>query len=487
MKKKILSAAAALAVIIIAICLARAAMFKSKQITVEPATVTGIDQHAIAENLSRAIQLKTISHQDATKFDGPTFVAFHRLLERTFPRAHKTLAREIISKYSLLYTWEGTDPKRKPILLLGHIDVVPVESGTEKDWTHPPFSGAIADGYVWGRGTLDIKLNVMGILEAVEHLLAAGFRPRQTIYLAFGHDEEVGGRNGAKKIAALLKARGVLLDYTLDEGGCVIEGAIAGLSAPAALIGIAEKGYLSLEFGVKGEGGHSSMPPRQTAAGILCAAIAKLEKNQFPTRIEGAALQMFRFLGPEMSFTNRLILGNMWLLEGVLKSQLLKSSTMAAAIRTTTAPTMLQGSVKENILPMMATAVVNYRILPGDTMESVIKRAEKIISDSRVKIRALEGGSDPSPVSDTESASFSTLQKTIHQLFPGAIVSPYLVLGATDSRYYTGVSANVYRFTPLSLKNEDLKRMHGTNERISVANYEQVVQFFIQLIKNSGV
>ncbi|MCU0845620.1 MAG: M20 family peptidase [Spirochaetes bacterium] len=470
MKKKILSAAAALAVIIIAICLARAAMFKSKQITVEPATVTGIDQHAIAENLSRAIQLKTISHQDAAKFDGPTFFAFHRLLERTFPRAHKTLAREIISKYSLLYTWEGTDPKRKPILLLGHIDVVPVESGTER-----------------GRGTLDIKLNVMGILEAVEHLLAAGFRPRQTIYLAFGHDEEVGGRNGAKKIAALLKARGVLLDYTLDEGGCVIEGAIAGLSAPAALIGIAEKGYLSLEFGVKGEGGHSSMPPRQTAAGILCAAIAKLEKNQFPTRIEGAALQMFRFLGPEMSFTNRLILGNMWLLGGVLKSQLLKSSTMAAAIRTTTAPTMLQGSVKENILPMMATAVVNYRILPGDTMESVIKRAEKIISDSRVKIRALEGGSDPSPVSDTESASFSTLQKTIHQLFPGAIVSPYLVLGATDSRYYTGVSANVYRFTPLSLKNEDLKRMHGTNERISVANYEQVVQFFIQLIKNSGV
>ncbi|RPI96521.1 MAG: M20/M25/M40 family metallo-hydrolase, partial [Spirochaetales bacterium] len=401
--------------------------------------------------------------------------------------AHKTLTREIISKYSLLYTWEGTDPNRKPILLLGHIDVVPVESGTEKDWTHPPFSGAIADGYVWGRGTLDIKLNVMGILEAVEHLLAAGFRPRQTIYLAFGHDEEVGGRNGAKKIAALLKEREVSPDYTLDEGGCVIEGAIAGLSAPAALIGIAEKGYLSLEFSVEGEGGHSSMPPRQTAAGILCAAIAKLEKNQFPTRIEGAALQMFRFLGPEMSFTNRLILGNMWLLGGVLKSQLLKSSTMAAAIRTTTAPTMLQGSVKENILPMMATAVVNYRILPGDTMESVIKRAEKIISDSRVKIHALEGGSDPSPVSDTESASFSTLQKTIHQLFPGAIVSPYLVLGATDSRYYTGVSVNVYRFTPLSLKNEDLKRMHGTNERISVANYEQVVQFFIQLIKNSGV
>ncbi len=147
---------------------------------------------------------------------------------------------------------------------------------------------------------------------------------------------------------------------------------------------------------------------------------------------------------------------------------------------------MLQGSVKENILPIKATAVVNYRILPGDTMESVMKRAEKVIGDNRVKIRALEGGSDPSPVSDTESASFSTLQKTIHQSVPGAIVSPYLVLGATDSRYYTVVSANVYRFTPLTLKNEDLKRMHGTNERISVTNYEQVVKFFIQLIRNSG-
>ncbi len=486
MKKKILLAAAALAVIIVAICLIRAAMFKSRQIAVEPATVSGIDQRAIAENLSRAIQLRTISHQDPAKFDGPTFLAFHRLLESSFPKVHKTLSKETISKYGLLYTWKGTDPKRKAILLLGHIDVVPVEDGTEKDWTHPPFSGAIADGYIWGRGTLDIKLNVMGILEAVEHLLATGYRPQQTIYLAFGHDEEVSGLNGAKKIAALFKERGVALDYTLDEGGCVIEGAIAGLPAPAALVGIAEKGYLSLEFSVDGEGGHSSMPPRQTAAGILCAAIAKLEKNQFPTRIEGAALQMFRFLGPEMSFTNRLVLGNMWLLGGVLKSMLLKSPSMAASIRTTTAPTMLQGSVKENILPIKATAVVNYRILPGDTMESVMKRAEKVIGDRRVKIRALEGGSDPSPVSDTESASFSTLQKTIHQSFPGAIVSPYLVLGATDSRYYTGVSANVYRFTPLTLKNEDLKRMHGTNERISVTNYEQVVKFFIQLIRNSG-
>ncbi|MGV7927746.1 MAG: M20 family peptidase [Spirochaetota bacterium] len=486
MKKKILLAAAALAVVIVAICLIRAAMFKSRQIAVEPATVSGIDQRAIAENLSRAIQLRTISHQDPAKFDGPTFLAFHRLLESSFPKVHKTLSKETISKYGLLYTWKGTDPKRKAILLLGHIDVVPVEDGTEKDWTHPPFSGAIADGYIWGRGTLDIKLNVMGILEAVEHLLATGYRPQQTIYLAFGHDEEVSGLNGAKKIAAMFKERGVALDYTLDEGGCVIEGAIAGLPAPAALVGIAEKGYLSLEFSVDGEGGHSSMPPRQTAAGILCAAIAKLEKNQFPTRIEGAALQMFRFLGPEMSFTNRLVLGNMWLLGGVLKSMLLKSPSMAASIRTTTAPTMLQGSVKENILPIKATAVVNYRILPGDTMESVMKRAEKVIGDNRVKIRALEGGSVPSPVSDTGSASFSTLQKTIHQSFPGVIVAPYLVLGATDSRYYTGVSASVYRFTPLTLKNEDLKRMHGTNERISVTNYEQVVKFFIQLIRNSG-
>ncbi len=487
MKKKILSAAAALAVIIVAICLVRAAMFKSKQFTAESAAISGVDQRHIAENLSKAIRLRTISHQDPAKFDGPTFLAFHRLLENTFPRVHKTLIRETVSKYGLLYMWKGTDPRRKPILLLGHIDVVPIESGTEKDWTHPPFSGAIADGYIWGRGTLDIKVNVMGTLEAVEYLLASGYRPKETIYLAFGHDEEVSGLNGARKIAALLKERKVSLDYTLDEGGCVIEGAIAGLNAPAALIGIAEKGYLSLEFSVEGEGGHSSMPPRQTTAGILCAAIAKLEKNQFPTRIEGAALQMFRYLGPEMSFANRLVLGNLWLLSGVLKSQLLKSPTMAAGMRTTTAPTMLQGSVKENLLPIKSTAVVNFRLLPGDTMESVIKRAEKTINDKRVKIRALEGGNDPSPVSDTESTSFSTLQKTIHQSFPGAIVSPYLVLGATDSRYYTGVSANVYRFTPLSLKNEDLKRMHGTNERISVANYEQVVKFFIQLIKNSGV
>ncbi|MBP7603645.1 MAG: M20 family peptidase [Spirochaetes bacterium] len=486
MKKKILLGAAALAGIIIATCLVRAALFTSKQVAVEPATVEGVDARRIADNLSRALRLKTISYQDPAQFDGKTFLAFHRLLETAFPRVHKTLSKETVNNYSLLYTWKGSDPKRAPILLLGHIDVVPVETGTEKDWTHPPFSGAIADGYIWGRGALDIKVNVMGTLEAVEYLLARGYTPPQTIYLAFGHDEEVSGRNGAMKMAALLKARGVSLDYVLDEGGCVIEGAVAGLSAPAALIGIAEKGYLSLEFSVESEGGHSSMPPKQTAAGILCAAIAKLEKNQFPTRLEGAALEMFKYLGPEMSFTNRLVLGNMWLLGGVLKSMLLKSSSMAASIRTTTAPTMLKGSEKENVLPQKATAVVNYRILPGESMETVMKRAEKVIGDSRVKIRALEGGSDPSPISNTASTSFTVLQKTIHQIFPGAIVSPYLVLGATDSRYYTGVGANVYRFTPLSIKNEDLKRMHGTNERISVSNYEQAVKFFIQLIKNTG-
>lgn len=485
MKMKIIIAISALAGIIIATCLIRAALFRSKQMAVAPVSVEGIDARKIAENLSKAIRIKTISFQDPALFDGQAFRAFHRLLETSFPRVHKTLSRETVNEYSLLYTWKGSDPGRRPILLLGHIDVVPVESGTEKDWTHPPFSGAIAEGYIWGRGALDIKVNVMGTLEAVEHLLASGYKPPQTIYLAFGHDEEVSGLNGARRIAALLKERGVSLDYVLDEGGCVIDGAVAGLSAPAALVGIAEKGYLSLELSVEGEGGHSSMPPKQTAAGILCAAVAKIEKNQFPTRIEGAALAMFQYLGPEMSFANRLVLGNMWLLGGVLKSMLLKSPSMAASIRTTTAPTMLQGSVKENLLPIKATAVVNYRIMPGESMESVIKRTEKVIGDSRVKIRSLEGGSDPSPISDIDSGSFKVLQKTIHQIFPGVIVSPYLVLGATDSRYYTVVGANVYRFTPLSIKNEDLKRMHGTNERISIANYEQVVAFFIQLIKNT--
>ena len=484
--KKAVAAVLVLFVALLCVVLVRAALFTSKQVKVEPAAPFAIDVTKVVKNFSEAVTFKTVSYQDPAKFDKKEFLSFHGFLEKAYPRVHASLKKEVVNKYSLLYTWKGTDEKLKPIILMGHFDVVPIEPGTEKSWTRPPFSGVVADGYIWGRGTLDNKVSVLGSLEAVEYLLSKGYRSARTVYLAFGHDEEIGGREGAKKITALLESRGVKAEYVIDEGS-IVEGVIKGVDAPVALVTIAEKGYLSVEFSVESEGGHSSMPPKQTAAGIICAAMSTLEKNQFPERLSDVPRTFFEYLGPEMPFGNRVALANLWLFSGLLKSQLSKSPPMAAALHTTIAPTMLQGSVKENLLPIRATAVVNFRILPGDTIKSVLAHCEKVIDDPRVRMKTLGWADDPSPVSDINSTSYLNLQKTIRQMFPTVVVTPFLGLGATDARHYTGVSENIFRFCPVWYKGDDIKRAHGTNERIAVSNYENVVKFFIQLVKNSSL
>jgi carboxypeptidase PM20D1 len=485
MKRKIGIAVGALFIAVIAIVAVRTALYTSKQMKVEAAAPIRIDAAKAAKHLSQAVTFKTISYQDASKFDKAEFIAFHRFLEKTYPKIHAKLKRETVNGYSLLYTWKGTDTAQKPILLMAHMDVVPVEPGTDSKWTRGAFSGDITDGYIWGRGTLDIKVAVIGILEAVENLLEKGIQPRRTVYLAFGHDEEIGGRAGAVRIVELLSSRGVRLDFVLDEGGSITDGIIKGINAPVALVGIAEKGYLSVEFTVESEGGHSSMPPKETAAGIIATAISRLQKNPFPEKISGVTELMFKHLGPEMSPGNRVALSNMWLLGGLVKSQLSASNAMAAALHTTIAPTMLQGSVKENILPSKAVAVVNFRILPGDSIAGVIDYVKKTVDDPRVSIKTLGWADEPSPISDPESANFMNIHKTIKQIFPGMVVTPYLVLGATDSRHYTKISDQVFRFTPTWMKPEDLKRAHGINERVAVSNFEQCVKFFSQLLRNT--
>lgn len=486
MKKKIGVAVALLAAVVAVVVLVRTALFTSMQMKAQTPPEILIDAEKAASRLAGAIRFKTISHQDPAKFDGKEFLALHTYLETSFPKLHAALKKETVNGYSLLYTWKGSDPGATPVLLMGHLDVVPVEPGTEGAWNYGPFSGDIAEGFIWGRGSLDIKVVVTGAMEAVEYLLGKGFAPRRTIYLAFGHDEEIGGRGGAMKIAALLTSRGVQFEYVLDEGGSITDGVIAGVSAPVALVGIAEKGYLSLELSATGEGGHSSMPPRETTAGIVCTAVSRLQDTPFSSKFGGVVTQMFRYIGPEMSCGNRIVLSNMWLFGGILKSQLAKSSAMAAVMHTTIAPTMLDGSVKDNILPEKATAVVNFRILPGENSTSVIEHVKKAIDDPRVSIQPLGYVDEPSSVSDIDSWAFNSLQTVISQLFPRVVVSPYLVLGITDSRNYASISRQVLRFTPTLLKADDLARIHGTNERISVLNYEQCVKFFAQLIMSSN-
>src|SRR5437773_596279 len=306
-------------------------------------------------------------------------------------------------------------------------DVVPVESGTESRWTEPPFEGRIAGGYVWGRGALDDEGSLVGILEAVEHLVAAGTKPRRTVYLAFGYDEEVGGRRGAARIADLLASRNVHPELVLDEGGALATGLITGVAAPVALIGIAEKGYVTVELTAQAEGGHSSMPPRATAVGILAAGLARLETRQMPRAIRGPTADMFDYLGPEMPFAPRLVMANRWLLGGILTSQFGTTPQGNALLRTTTAPTVLQAGVKENVLPSTARALVNFRILPGDSVASVLEHVRRVVHDPQITVHPLtETLSNPSPVSSPDSAPFRLLARTIRAVAPGTIVTPWL-------------------------------------------------------------
>ncbi|MBU7021494.1 MAG: M20 family peptidase [Theionarchaea archaeon] len=467
------------------ILLIRASLFESRQVSVEPVTDIAVDKKA-PERLSKAVQFKTVSYQEEANCDRKEFTGLHDYLKEAFPLTHSHLKREVIADYSLLFTWKGNPQSRAPMLLMAHLDVVPIEPGTESEWAYAPFSGDIKEGHVWGRGTMDIKEGVMGILEAVETLLQQGFEPERTIYLAFGHDEEVGGLRGASSIAELLRERGVTLEYVLDEGGSGTIGVVPGVSVPVALVGVAEKGYISLELSVRSEGGHSSMPPRETAAGILSTAISRLEKNRFPSRFEGVVRDMFEYTGPEMTFPKKIVFANLWLFKALVINQLSQSPKTDALIRTTTAPTILEGGTKENVLPKNVRAVVNFRILPGETTETVIKRVTEVINDPRVEITQMTQAWNPSEISDMNSQSYDAIQKTLRQVFPDTVVAPYLVTGATDSRHYLPLTHSVFKIVPLVATSEDLSRIHGTDERISVDNYMKCIQFYIQLIRTSA-
>lgn len=421
---------------------------------------------------------------DALRFptlagDAEAFLGLHAQLRDSFPRVHAELRREVVAKLSLLYTWEGSDPALRPLLLLGHLDVVPAEAG----WRHPPFAGRISDGAVWGRGAIDHKSGVVGMLEAVELLLAEGVRPARTVHLAFGHDEEVGGLEGARAMAALLRSRGVRPELILDEGGVIAEGVLDGVAAPVALVGVAEKGFVSLELSVTTPGGHSSLPPPRSAIGILAAAIARLESRPMEARLDGATREMFDRLGPALPFSGRWMLANLWLTRPLLLRRLESNPTTNAMVRTTAAVTVVQGGTKENVLPTRARAVVNARILPGDRIEDVIEHARVAIGDPRVEVAV--GGrfsSEPSPVSDSRTLAFRTLERAIRREFDGVKVAPYLVVVATDARHYQDLSPSVYRFLPIRLGSKDLERLHGVDERIELDRYEELIRAYRRIL-----
>jgi carboxypeptidase PM20D1 len=368
-------------------------------------------------------------------------------------------------------------------MFMGHMDVVPVDDVTLAEWTHDPFAGKVVDGEIWGRGALDDKLSVMSFLEAIEALIRDGFEPQRSLYLSFGHDEEVGGHDGAKAVAEYLQQQGIEFEFVVDEGGVVLEGVIESVDRPVALIGVAEKGYLNLRLRVDAPGGHSSQPPPQSGLGIISRAIVKLEENPFPaelTHIENT----FAAIAPHASFMYRLAMGNTWLLGPVLTRSLLSDKATAASMRTTTAATMASGSSKSNILPTRAEAVVNFRILPGETAEMVRDRVIEIIDDERVQV-IMETNINPSPVSPTDSMGYELLAKTIRGFNDDILVAPNLLSGGTDARYFHAVSPNVYRFVMIPATTDTLKIVHGIDERIAIDDYVMAIRFYYALIRKA--
>jgi carboxypeptidase PM20D1 len=484
-------------VVLAAVLIARTFAIQSTQGTVEAATDRGdVDSTAIAKHLSEAIRFKTVSAPDQSIEAKSQFVGLKDYLARTFPKCYATLTVEHVNEYSLLFTWKGVDAGLKPVMLTAHLDVVPAADppgeGARGDgkagsgWIYPPFEGRIDETFIWGRGSLDDKVSVLGILEAAESLIAQGFQPRRTIYFGFGQDEETSGVRGARAIAARLKARGIRLECVVDEGTGIVDQFFPGLSAPVAPIGIAEKGYADVELKVQAPGGHSSMPPAHSAIGVLAQAIVRVEGATFPARLEGASRQALEVIGPEMPFGERLLFANLWLFGPIVAQRLTASPASDALVRTTTAVTLVQGGAADNVMPTSARAVVNFRVLPGETVDGVLKRVRTAVDDPKVEVSfAAEAEPlNPSRLSSDRSSCFATLRRSIRQIYPEAKVVPFLGLASTDARNYEDISDDVYRFLPIRLASEDLDRIHGTNERISKADYTKVVRFYRQFIRN---
>ncbi|HFE43868.1 MAG TPA: M20/M25/M40 family metallo-hydrolase [Nannocystis exedens] len=450
-----------------------------------PAEPLSFDEDAVVERLAAAIRLRTIAVDDLADFRGEPFLGLHDLLLRSYPCVHRVAKREVIADYSLLYTWTGTDPALAPGLMIAHSDVVPVEDPSA--WSHPPFAGEVADGHIWGRGAHDDKAGIIVMFEAAEALCNAGFTPSRTLYFAIGHDEETRSE-GAHAVATVLAERNVQADFLVDEGLMITEGVLPGLKAPLALIGIAEKGFVTAKLAVELADGHSSMPPPQSAIGILAAGIARLEAKPFSFDLRPPMRDMLDTLAPEMPFGRRLVLSNLWLLRPLVIHSLAGSDRTRSLLHTTTAITVMHGGIKENVLPKRAHALVNFRLLPGDTVDQVITRTRKILDDPRIEvsIHGTSPPSDPSAIADTQSPAYAALAQAIRAVRPEVIVSPALMIAHTDSTQYANIVDNTYRFRPIHLSDDEIASIHGSNEGIRREALLDGVRIYAEFIRRAA-
>lgn len=442
------------------------------------------DTNLAAQHLAESVRFQTVSNQDPAQNQLGEWDKLHGWLAATYPKAHAAMQRELLGK-TLVYTWPGSDPAAQPIIVMAHQDVVPVTPGTEKDWKYQPFAGTIAEGAVWGRGAIDDKGSLVALFEAMEALASQGFKPKRTIYLVSGHDEEAGG-SGAVAAAKLLASRKVKALFTIDEGG-IITTDTPIIKQPAMMIGVAEKGYVTLRVRADAPGGHSSMPPKEIGTINLAKALIAIHEDQFPLELRGPAEGMIDVFAAKAGGLTKMAAANKWLFSGLIKKQMADSPASAALLHTTIAPTMLQGSPKENVLPQSAEGLINYRIAPWDNSAKVLDRARAATKDLPVKVDFTERGPrEPTPVSSSTSLGWQLIVASARAGHPGLVAAPYLVVAGTDSRSMTLVSDDVYRFAAISLATSETKMIHGTNEHITLKNLESAITFYARLLATAA-
>ncbi|MCL2587900.1 MAG: M20 family peptidase [Oscillospiraceae bacterium] len=437
-----------------------------------------VNQERMAAHLAAMIRCKTISSSDERLVDEIQFKQFRALLRGLYPHVHRTCTVEEIGPSGMLYTLKGKSSDA-PVVLMSHYDVVPAD---EAAWEKPPFAGVIEDGCVWGRGALDTKGTLCGILEAAENLIAAGFVPENDLYFAFSGDEESVGET-APCLVAELERRGVRPAMVLDEGGAVVTGMFPGVARPVAMIGTAEKGILNVELAVKSSGGHASNPPSRTPIGILAKAVVRVEEKPFSAKVTPPVAAMFDTLGRHASFGYRFLFANLWCFKPLLAAICKKrGGELNAMLRTTCAFTMMEGSNASNVLPPEAKMTANLRILTGETIEDAVARLQTVVDDETVEFRPIYG-MNPSPNSETSGYEWDALKNAISQTWPDALISPCLMFACTDSRHYCRISDRVYRFSAMALSKEERGLIHSHNERIPVETLGRVAAFYTRLMR----
>lgn len=464
---------------LLAVLLLRAAAFKPRQEEKPAPDTVEVDGDRAVESLAGMVRCKTVSNNDHALEDEAEFQKFRDYLRDRYPALHDKCPPERIGRNGLLFKWAGRSAD-EPSVFMAHYDVVPAD---ESSWTHPPFGGVIEDGILWGRGTLDTKGTLVGVVEAAEKLVGEGFVPERDIYLAFSGEEEIAGPSAAD-IVSELERRGVRPGLVLDEGGAVVEGVFPGVSRPCALIGTAEKGQMALYMEMESGGGHASAPPPHTIAGELAAAAAKVEANPFPFRLTPPAAGMFDTLGRHSTFAMRLIFSNLWLFRGVLDRMCRKSGgELNALVRTTVAVTEMQGSSANNVLPPRASVGLNVRLMGGDTSDAAVERLRRVVDNPKISFRK-GSTSEASAFSEMGTCSgWQRMTSAVSRTWPEALVSPYLMIAGSDSRHYSRISDHVYRFCPYAMTAAERAGIHGNDEHVPTDKIVRCVQFYVRLMK----